>query len=385
MKLLTDFSAPATKSSMVPNFISPTEDFAYNALVDAYTRLGTQSAMFGHVPSHMCVITNNPEYTLPYVFTSIQEARRSLDDHLNRIHCLEKFIHDHDSPTNNQEIINTQSRIMADLALWKKAYTASVARLEAENTPCRDKFCYLLLRVYHEMATIMISVCLSEPEQQEIIFDSYTENFIAILSGFLDLWKNWTSFNFREEDLAKLTTQSADLAYIFKDFRSMSDMNEILENSLLEIFESASSMNDLLQVSDCGDDGFTIESGFIPPLYYTALKCRVPRIRRQAVRTLRAAPHREGVWNGLLLASVLEEVISLEEGDLYASDSGVLSPVGYILPRPEDLLVPRVSAEARISDVRVILPHDVAGDTYISYRKRGLGGEWVTYKRKVGL
>ncbi|KOS39145.1 hypothetical protein ACN38_g10031 [Penicillium nordicum] len=35
---------------MVPTIISPEEDFAYNALVDAYSRLGIQSAMFGHVP-----------------------------------------------------------------------------------------------------------------------------------------------------------------------------------------------------------------------------------------------------------------------------------------------------------------------------------------------
>jgi hypothetical protein len=385
MKLLIDISAPAPRSAMEPNLLCPNEDFAYNALVDAYARLGTQSAMFGHVPAHMCLITRHPQSTFPYVFTSLQEARRSLDDHLNRVHCLEKHVRNHRSPTNDQDIVNTQSRTLADLALWRKTYTASLTRLEIHNTPGRDKFCYLLLRVYHEMATIMASVCLSESKNEEMIFDLYTENFITIMSGFLELWKNWTSFNFREEDLPKLTTQSADLEYIFRDIKSMSDMNGILETSLLEIFEKSASISVLLQVADCGKDGFTVETGYIPPLYYTALKCRVPRIRRQAARTLRAAPHREGVWNGPLLAKVLDEVISIEEGDLYATDASVHSSVGYVLPRPEDLLVPKVSAEARVSDVSVILPNDVAGDTYISYRKRGLGGEWVTYKRKVGV
>ena len=52
MKLLSDISATrsCSPSSMVPTIISPEEDFAYNALVDAYSRLGIQSAMFGHVP-----------------------------------------------------------------------------------------------------------------------------------------------------------------------------------------------------------------------------------------------------------------------------------------------------------------------------------------------
>jgi hypothetical protein len=384
MKLLADLSQPARRSPMTPKALLPDEDFAYNALVDAYARLGTQSAMFGHIPSNICFVAQHPRATLPYIFASLLEARRSLDDHLNRIHCLEAFHHEHRS-RSNEEMVNTQIRILADLALWKKAYTATLARLETDKTPGRDKFGYLLLRVYHEMGTIMASVCLSESSKEEIIFDSYTENFIAIMSGFLDLWKSWTATNFREADLSKITTQSADLQNIFKDFKSLSDMDCILESSLLEILEKSASMNDLLQAPDCGGDGFTVETGYIPPVYYTALKCRVPRIRRQAVRALRAAPHREGVWNGPLLARVLEEVIGLEEGDFYAGDVGLNLPTGCLLPMPEDLLVPMVSAEARVSDVRVILPHDVAGDTYITYRKMGLGGEWATYKRKVGL
>ena len=61
MKLLTDISAPAPRSSMTPNILRPDEDFAYNSLVYAYARLGTQSAMFGHIPSHMCLVTQNPK------------------------------------------------------------------------------------------------------------------------------------------------------------------------------------------------------------------------------------------------------------------------------------------------------------------------------------
>ncbi|CAG8908949.1 unnamed protein product [Penicillium egyptiacum] len=390
MKLLSDISAPWPPSSMVPTILSPEEDFAYHALVDAYVRLGIHSAMFGHVPSHVYLVTKDPRTTsLPYVFSSLLEARRSLDDLLNRVHCLKKHYHDHhasQTPTSSQQMLNTQSALLADLSLWHKAYTVSVARLEANKVSGKDQTGYLLLRVHHEMATIMASVCLSpEGTESELRFDTYTENFVRIMSGFLDIWKSWTATAFSEEDFSKLATAPDDLKAIFQNFSTMSDISAILEDSLLEILEKASKFNYYLQVPDCGRRGFTVEMGYIPPVYYTALKCRVPRIRRQAVRALRAAPHREGVWDGTILADVLEEIIRVEEGDFYAGDVRVNSSVGHILPGNEDLLVPKVPAEARVSDVRVLLPNDVGGHTYVSYRKRAGDGEWVTFKQNIGV
>ncbi|KAJ5128519.1 transcriptional regulator family: Fungal Specific TF [Penicillium atrosanguineum] len=130
-------------------------------------------------------------------------------------------------------------------------------------------------------------------------------------------------------------------------------------------------------------NGFTVESGFIPPVYYTALKCRVPRIRRQAIRTLRSAPHREGVWNGPLLADVLEVVIGVEEGDFYAGKSfeGFDEFIDEEITE-RDLAVPKVPEERRVSDVKVILPDKVAGDTFVSYKK-AVDGRWVTFEKKV--
>ncbi|OGE48805.1 hypothetical protein PENARI_c026G02870 [Penicillium arizonense] len=328
MKLLSDVSVSRPRSTMAPTILCTEGDFAYKALVDAYSRLGTQSATFGHVPSHMCVVTQDPQTTtIPYIFTSPLDARRTLDDLLNRVHCLERHYHDHhtaDSPTDHKEMAETQNKIITDLTLWRKAYTSTLSRLDNTKTRGKDKTGYLLLRVHHEMATIMASVCLTpSTEDQELIFDSYTENFVTIMSCLLDLWKTWTSNNFQEKHLATLTAQSDDLKALFQNFKTMSDMNTILETSLLEILETSEDITaHLLQTPYCGGASFTVEAGYIPPVYYTALKCRVPRIRRQAVRTLRAAPHREGVWNGPLLADVLEEIITIEEGDFAGWDEG---------------------------------------------------------------
>ncbi|CAG7917013.1 unnamed protein product [Penicillium olsonii] len=380
MRLLADVSASTSRSRMKPRVIRPEEDFAYNALVDAYARLGIQSAMFGHIPSNLCFVTQESQNTTPYIFNSLPEARRSLDDHLNRIESL-KWHHRNHSP--DAELFTLRSRILEDLALWKKAYTATITRLETQKAPGKEKCGYLLLRVYHEMATIMTS-CLAKPEQDtEMIFDSYTDNFITIITHFLEMWKSWLLPSFQSQDLSTFTINCPILQNIIEKSKFL-NADDLTESFLLEIFETPSAINDILQTPDYGGNGFTVEAGFIPPLYYTALKCRVPHVRRQAVRVLRAAPHREGVWNGPLLADVLEEVIRFEEGNMYAG-LDINSLTGSLLPRLDDLALPKVPAARRVTDVKVILPHDVFGDVYVGYRKRNTGGEWADYRHKVGV
>ncbi|KAJ5565182.1 hypothetical protein N7513_001424 [Penicillium frequentans] len=346
IQLLASISAPKPRSTMSPSILSPAEDFVHNTLIDSYSRLTIQAAMFGHVPSHMCTVTRDPQvHAIPYAFSSLLDARQMLDDLLNRVHCLKRHYYtlrlsQPQSAETDPEMVEVQRKIITDLSLWRKAYNASITRLEKEATR-KDKFGHILLRVYHEMATIMASVCLSD---DEMIFDNHTERFLAILKGFIDLWNFW----------AGSSIQIKEIKHIFST-----------------------------PESDGGCHGFTVESGFIPPVYYTALKCRIPRIRQHAMRIVRAAPHREGVWNGPLLAHVLEEVVSIEEGGAYTDDINVDENMYLDMPSAKDFALPKIEASKRISDVAVILPDQVKGDTFISYKKQAEGGQWETYKRKV--
>lgn len=47
---------------------------------------------------------------------------------------------------------------------------------------------------------------------------------------------------------------------------------------------------------------FTVDIGTIPLSSYMATKCRVPWLRRQAIALLLAAPHQEGIWDGVVIA-----------------------------------------------------------------------------------
>ena len=58
--------------------------------------------------------------------------------------------------------------------------------------------------------------------------------------------------------------------------------------------------------------GFTFNLGVVMPLWLVGCKCRLPDVRREAIRLLRAYPRREGVWDSLLAAGMIEFVIRIE-------------------------------------------------------------------------
>ncbi|KAM0276169.1 hypothetical protein ACHAQH_007021 [Verticillium albo-atrum] len=61
---------------------------------------------------------------------------------------------------------------------------------------------------------------------------------------------------------------------------------------------------------------FSFESGVVPPLYYTAVKCRHPGLRRAAIRLLRRKGMmdcKENLWDARLVARIATRVVELEE------------------------------------------------------------------------
>jgi hypothetical protein len=57
----------------------------------------------------------------------------------------------------------------------------------------------------------------------------------------------------------------------------------------------------------------TLDIGVIQPLYYTAIRCRDPQLRRHALSLLWGTSHREGMWDTTIMGMVAARVIQLEE------------------------------------------------------------------------
>ncbi|TGJ88562.1 hypothetical protein E0Z10_g244 [Xylaria hypoxylon] len=58
---------------------------------------------------------------------------------------------------------------------------------------------------------------------------------------------------------------------------------------------------------------FSLESGYIIPMYAVATNCRDFRIHRRAIAVLRSITRQEGLWNSLLAAKAAERIIEIEE------------------------------------------------------------------------
>ncbi|KAK6392432.1 hypothetical protein LTR65_003562 [Meristemomyces frigidus] len=61
---------------------------------------------------------------------------------------------------------------------------------------------------------------------------------------------------------------------------------------------------------------FSVEMGYIDPLWLAASRCRDPQIRREAIRLLRACRRQEGVWESVGAAAVAQRWMDIEEQDL---------------------------------------------------------------------
>jgi Fungal specific transcription factor domain/Fungal Zn(2)-Cys(6) binuclear cluster domain len=62
---------------------------------------------------------------------------------------------------------------------------------------------------------------------------------------------------------------------------------------------------------------FTLDSGVLPSLYITAVKCRQRETRRRAISLLRESKCQEGMWEGKLIAGFVERIADLEDARAY--------------------------------------------------------------------
>lgn len=128
------------------------------------------------------------------------------------------------------------------------------------------------------------------------------------------------------------------------------------------------------------------------PLYYTALKCRHPVIRRRALELLQLAPRREGLWNGHYAYVTAKRVIELEEKHINGQELPDETSRLHGLPLPDD--------ESRIYDLgemhldykniihSVVMPSPVyPGTLEAEFRTKpwGLLGDWQTKTEYIKL
>ncbi|KAK1674958.1 hypothetical protein BDP55DRAFT_553495 [Colletotrichum godetiae] len=270
---------------------------------------------------------------LPQLFQSVRDASQSLDGLLFRAYQLQKdgaAAGPAEDAADIFELLATQQTLRNELESWIQAFEVFKARTWNFVTD-RKRVAYGPLPIYHTMAYIITNTSLNPGN--ELIFDLYTSHFASVVASARQILESTSS--------AAMPTPAAE-----------------------------SSPEDCMHQTEHASD-----TGLVPPLFFTAVKCRVPRIRRQALELLLASQQQEGIWDAILSARIAKEVMVLEERGLYEGD------VDEKRASP-DFVIPILPGPPRIHKLWIEVPEEPRGDILLSIHRIFPDGKRETLGRR---
>lgn len=125
------------------------------------------------------------------------------------------------------------------------------------------------------------------------------------------------------------------------------------------------------QRSDLNSSTFLFDMEIVSPIYFVAIKCRHPQLRRRAINVLGSTWRREGLWDSNMAAAIARRCVELEEQNLSTLD-------GSELPAEED----------RLYNVQIISDAGINPTSHkiILHKKHpGAGGEWYQWYETITL
>ncbi|CZT47184.1 uncharacterized protein RSE6_07718 [Rhynchosporium secalis] len=124
---------------------------------------------------------------------------------------------------------------------------------------------------------------------------------------------------------------------------------------------------------------FIADVGMLPFMWFTALKCRVPWLRRQTIALLTNTPIREGMWDSFIMARVAQKIIMLEEDGFYDNFSEGIEPQPFDSPvANNDRLkhIPVLPESSRFYDVDLQMYNPKGSGKIVLRRQKSDGGGW---------
>ncbi|KAL2012232.1 hypothetical protein VTN00DRAFT_4950 [Thermoascus crustaceus] len=210
-------------------------------------------------------------------FSTILEARHSLDRLMNKALRFIRSAADKTNPTPYSMLLQEQFDISRELNDWSNAFEDLTKRLKRRTRKELDPRGPLLLRIHHLTSKIWLETGLT----------------------------------------AEVTTW--DTKDVMAWDRHYADFETIVSNAALVLNNKSSEESGRDHEVDNVDrptDNFCLDMGIILPLYRVATKCRHPIIRRKAIDLLSTHPRQEGLWNSRCCAKLGELVMAVEEAQV---------------------------------------------------------------------
>ncbi|EAW19713.1 uncharacterized protein NFIA_027870 [Aspergillus fischeri NRRL 181] len=233
-----------------------TRELAY-ILIRWNTQLSTQGRKM--IPLNLSQLDTAESGGKQEFWSEITEARNSLVLLSNRTMSFVEAVDTDRKTRGSPWQVRRQQALLQALAAWLSAFESLMKRCgrRLKKTDPRGP---VLLRIHHRTNQILASVALS---RDELIFDQLDDDFRAIVSY--------------AEDLIELN------ASLDKD-------------AVLSVF--------------------SLETGLISSLGYTARKCRNPVLRRKAISLLYRCPQKEGLWSMQQYAVLARIIVQIEEAEV---------------------------------------------------------------------
>lgn len=322
-------------------------------IIQRFAALHVQADLFGHHLADVNVLLQPLEVEIPFpTFANAEEAKDSLDQLTHNVVILSHRFQENKAWDKQSLSALPHDLQQAEilLATWLETYIRTVSDFstqtpsthQATEVPlafgsrtlprgvnAREPLAYKLLLNFHTMATIMCK-CISL--QSELKYEAHSSDFIAILKNAIDVWQTYL--------LARDIPGNVELA-----------------NSIGEF-------------------------GPIPPLYYTAIKCRNHRTRLHAIRLLRVVQCKEGIWESFLAANIATKVMQLEEQGFY-SPCRVDDDFPLVqLPTPQEYSLPPLPEANLFHDVQVDMQDDPESRAVLTCKRWRVDGslEIVRYR-----
>jgi hypothetical protein len=310
--------------------LKPSREPIDNCIAEAICRLHLQVLLWKQSYQHPFLVVLDycaAEAPAP-IFYSFYGAWKQIERLLNRIFILAKQHSEQrvsEPPEHLAALYAQQQRIQAELTQWFNVYEASAEFLRLEDVEGRG---YQLLFTCHSMATIMAAVGLQANDESS--YDLHTKQFASLIGLSVGL-------------LNKALTDPRTRVIPGQRF----DMSRSI-----------------------------VDIGWIPPLYFTALKCRVHRVRLQAVRLIESASHRGGIWDSKIAGCVARKVMEMEERDFYRDIETVDDFLLTSSPTLQDLSLPNLPLQYRMNQVKVVLPDGPLENVFVFCRQKLSSGDW---------
>lgn len=231
-------------------------------LIQLFHRLNVQISFFGRPLQPLDVPIEKPISLSPnttVVFDHISQARECLTDLLNRAMSLirEVAIRRVERPEPvTQKMLLDQQALAQEFYKWQAAFETMMIK-SAKNIGITDARAPLVLQIEYHAILIWLK---SYSADAETVYDQHFRHFDLVVSI--------------AEKVIELGTRP--------DSRAMSS-------------------------------AFALDAEVLPPLYWTASRCRHPLIRRRAIEVARNYPTREGMWNQRRYVAAAMKIMEFEE------------------------------------------------------------------------